>query len=99
MIFYVLEKERGAAGFWCRVPPRFAWRDSRGGCPHMVCGGAYAFADAVGDFCDFQDGVDFGLDAFEFAGAVEGGDPLAEVVQEYRDSGVSGKRARRPGLD
>jgi DNA invertase Pin-like site-specific DNA recombinase len=22
-----------------------------------------------------------------------------EVVQEYRDSGVSGKRARRPGLD
>jgi len=39
------------------------------------------FADAVGDFGGFQDGVDFSLDAFEFAGAVEGGDPLAEVVE------------------
>jgi hypothetical protein len=44
------------------------------------------FADAVGDFGDFEDGVDFGLDAFEFAGAVEGGDPLAEVVEGQRGS-------------
>jgi hypothetical protein len=39
------------------------------------------FADAVGDFGDFQDGIDFGSDAFEFTGAVEGGDPLSEVVE------------------
>ena len=41
----------------------------------------FRFADAVGDFGDFEDGVDFGLDALEFAGAVESGDPLAKVIE------------------
>lgn len=41
-------------------------------------------ADAVGDFCDFENGIDFGLDALKFAGAVEGSDPLAEVVEGQR---------------
>jgi hypothetical protein len=46
-------------------------------------GGAagFRFTYAVGDFGDFEDWICFGLDAFEFAGAVEGGDPLAEVVE------------------
>ena len=44
----------------------------------------FRFADAVGDLGDFEDGIGFGLDAFEFAGAVEGGDPLAEVVEGQR---------------
>jgi hypothetical protein len=43
-------------------------------------------ADAVGDFGDFEDGVDLGLNAFEFTGAVEGGDPLAKVIEGQRES-------------
>jgi hypothetical protein len=41
----------------------------------------FQFADAVGDFGDFENGIDLGLDAFEFAGAVERGDPLTEVIE------------------
>jgi hypothetical protein len=77
--FEVLEEECGAAG---SVVPTSRKIGEKWG---TLCGGAaYAFADAVGDFGDFQDGVDFGLDAFEFAGAVEGGDPLTEVVEGQR---------------
>jgi hypothetical protein len=43
-----------------------------------------SFAYTICDFRDFQNRVDFGLDALEFAGAVEGGDPLAEVVEGQR---------------
>ena len=39
-----------------------------------------AFADAVGDFGDLQDGIRFGADFLELAGAVEGGDPVTQVV-------------------
>src|SRR5258708_11124210 len=60
----VLEQERGTSG-----PLRCARLDGRGARPHMV----YGFADAVGDFGDFQDRIDFGVDAFEFAGTVERG--------------------------
>ncbi len=43
------------------------------------------FADAVGDFGDFEYRVDFGANFFEFAGAVERGDPVTQVVvgQEF----------------
>ena len=36
-----------------------------------------ALADAVRDFGDFEDGIGFGLDSLQFAGAVESGDPVA----------------------
>ena len=36
--------------------------------------------DAVGDFSDFQNGIALGLDALEFSGAIQGGDPLSKVV-------------------
>jgi hypothetical protein len=61
--FDVLEKEGGATRLLCGVPPGLAWRDSRGR-SHTACGSAGSFADAVGYFCDFQDGVNFRLDAF-----------------------------------
>jgi hypothetical protein len=64
VVFYVLEEKSGAAGLLCRVPPRFAWRDRPSGCSPVACGSAYAFADAVGYFCDFEDGINFCLDAF-----------------------------------
>src|ERR1700722_2558445 len=86
MAFYVLEQEGGAARVHWRVPPHFAWREGRGARRHMVCRSDCAFADAVGDFCDFEDGVDFGLDALEFAGPVESCDPLAEVIVGQRAS-------------
>ena len=35
-----------------------------------------ALGDAVGDLGDLQDGIDFGLDFLQFAGAVERGDPV-----------------------
>ena len=41
---------------------------------------AWHLADAVGDFGDLQDGVDFGTDLFQFAGAVERGDPITQVI-------------------
>jgi hypothetical protein len=46
----------------------------------------FRFAYAISDLGDFQDGVCFSLDALEFAGAVESGDPLAEVVEGQRVS-------------
>jgi hypothetical protein len=46
--------------------------------------GITTFRNTVGDFRDFQHGVGFSLDALELAGAVEGGDPLAEVVEGQR---------------
>jgi hypothetical protein len=42
------------------------------------------FADSVGNFGDLKDRIDFGLNTLEFAGAVECGDPLAEVVEGQR---------------
>ena len=36
--------------------------------------------DAVGDFGNFQNGIALGLDALEFAGAIQGGDPFSKVV-------------------
>jgi hypothetical protein len=71
MISYVLEEEGGAAGLSSFARPASRGRLS----PHVH------FADAVGYFCNFQDGVDFGLDALEFAGAVERGDPLTKVIE------------------
>ena len=41
--------------------------------------GGLDLADAVGDLGDFEDGVGFGAD-FQFAGAVERRDPVAQVV-------------------
>ena len=65
------EEECRAAGL-----PGLARTDSRGRLsPHVH------LTDPVGDFGDFQDGVDFGSDALEFTSAVERGDPLAEVVE------------------
>ena len=34
----------------------------------------------VGDFGDFEDGIDFGADTLQFPGALQGFDPLANVV-------------------
>ena len=46
--------------------------------------GVAAFGDAVGDFRNLENRIGFGLDALQFAGAVERGDPLAEVVEGQR---------------
>ena len=45
--------------------------------PAGVAFGVAAFRDAVGNFRDLQDGIGFGLDALQFAGAVQRRDPLA----------------------
>ena len=49
-----------------------------------TCGAGALARDAlrhpVGDLGDFQHRIDFGLDALQFAGAVERGDPVAKVV-------------------
>jgi hypothetical protein len=42
------------------------------------------FGDAVGDFGDLKNGIGFGLDALQLAGAIERCDPLAEVVEGQR---------------
>jgi len=79
VVSYVLEEEGGAAG-----PSSFARPDSPFGSAQSRLGRLSPhvhLADAVGYLGDFQDGVDFSLDALEFAGAVEGGDPLAEVIE------------------
>jgi len=39
-----------------------------------------AFADAVSNLGDFENRIGFGTDFAEFAGAVERGDPVAEIV-------------------
>jgi hypothetical protein len=39
-----------------------------------VAGGG--FGDAVCDFGDFEDGIDGGLDAAQFAGGIEGGEKI-----------------------
>ena len=49
--------------------------------------GAFGIAtlgDAVGDFGNLKNGIGFGLDALQLAGAIERGDPLAEVVEGQR---------------
>jgi hypothetical protein len=46
--------------------------------------GITAFRDAIRDFGDLKYGIDFGLDALQFASALECGDPLAEVVEGQR---------------
>jgi hypothetical protein len=42
------------------------------------------FGDAIGDFGDLKNRVGFGLNALQLAGAIERGDPLAEVVEGQR---------------
>jgi hypothetical protein len=64
------------------VVPTFAERGQRWGPRH-------SFADTVGDFGDFENRIDFGFNAAEFAGTFEGGDPLAKV--SVRQSGLPGK--------
>jgi hypothetical protein len=41
-------------------------------------------ADTVGDFGDFEDGVDFGADLFQFTSAVERSDPGAQIIVGQR---------------
>jgi hypothetical protein len=43
-----------------------------------------ALGDAIGDFGNFQNRVDFGLNMLQLAGAVQRRDPLAEVVEGQR---------------
>jgi hypothetical protein len=80
--FYVLEEQGGAAWLYRFVVPTQAKR--RLGWGTLFRGDS--FADSVCDLRDFKDGIDFGLNAFEFAGAIEGGDPLAEVDEGQRAS-------------
>ena len=40
-------------------------------------GGNAGLADAVGNLGDFENGIDFGADFLQFAGAVERGNPVA----------------------
>jgi hypothetical protein len=49
-----------------------------------VSSGVAAFRHAIGDFCNFQDWICFGLDALQFTGAVERRNPLAEIVKRQR---------------
>ena len=42
------------------------------------------FGYAVGDFRDLENGIYFRLNFFEFAGAVESGDPGAQIVVGQR---------------
>ena len=44
----------------------------------------FRLAHTVCDFGDFQNRVNFGLDALQFAGAVESRDPLAEIIERQR---------------
>jgi hypothetical protein len=46
--------------------------------------GIATLGDAIRDFGNFQNRVDFGLDAPELARAVKRCDPLAEVVEGQR---------------
>jgi hypothetical protein len=39
-----------------------------------------SFRNAVGNLGDLQDGIHFGFDPLEFAGALQGGEPVSEVV-------------------
>jgi hypothetical protein len=82
MAFDIFEEECGATG-----PSGFAWPgspfDSAQGrrgrlSPHVH------FGDAIGDFGDLKNRVGFGLNALQLAGAIERGDPLAEVVEGQR---------------
>jgi hypothetical protein len=84
MAFDVLEEQGGAAGLYRFVVPRSRKRGETWGTLFFVL--HVHLAHTVCDFGDFEDGVDFGLDAFEFAGEVKGGDPLAEVVEGQRAS-------------
>ncbi len=46
--------------------------------------GIAALRHAVGDFGNLENGVSFGLNALEFAGAVQRRDPLAKIVEGQR---------------
>jgi hypothetical protein len=83
MAFEILEEESGATGLRFVVPTQAKGRLGWGTLIFFIFLQMH-LADAVGDLGDFEDRVDFGFDAFEFAGAVEGGDPLAEVVEGQR---------------
>jgi len=57
------------------------------------------FADAVGDFGDFEQGGDFLADAAELAGFIEEFDPVSEVVAGQGGRSVEGFKTtieRRP---
>ena len=47
--------------------------------------GIASLGDAIGDFGYLKNGINFGLDSPQLAGAVECGDPLAEVVEGQRN--------------
>jgi hypothetical protein len=38
------------------------------------------FGDTIGDFSDLEDGIYFGVNSFEFAGAVESRNPGAQII-------------------
>jgi len=84
VVFYVLKEKGGATGTVQSVVPRSRSRSETWSThffvPHVH------LADAVGNFGDFKDGINFGSDTFEFAGAVEGGDPLAKIIEGQRES-------------
>jgi len=71
MAIDVLEQECGASRLLGFAPP-----DSRRRLSQHV-----HLRDAICDFGDFENRINFGLNAFQLAGAVEGGDPLTEVVE------------------
>src|SRR3954453_15812409 len=71
MMLDVLKQECGPARL-----PGFAQLDTRRRLsPHVHLG------YAICDFGHFENGINFGLNALQLAGAVEGGDPLPEVVE------------------
>jgi hypothetical protein len=45
--------------------------------------GAFGFYDAVGDFCDFEDGVNFWRDAFQLVVLFQFVDELAEIFVRH----------------
>jgi hypothetical protein len=71
MLLDVLEQECGTSRLLRFAPPDSRRRLS----PHVH------LRDAICDFGDFENGINFGLNALQLAGAVEGGDPLTEVVE------------------
>ena len=66
--------------------PLMFWK-SRAGPPEDARRILPALAHAVGDLGDFEDWIYFGADFLQFAGAVERGDPVSQVVVGQSSSG------------